>query len=118
MQLPEFTIFGLLVLATGSPIPGSSKDGVLTARQTIEAPGINVSDLDLGDFEPVGEAFLEGDSDSGGEDGGSGDANSVANSIPGTSVGSGSSSFNGDGSTSGSSACSKLELNSVLKRPC
>jgi hypothetical protein len=80
----------------------------LGVRQDISIPGLlNATDLDLSDIDIIPEAFLEGDSDSGGENDGAGDANSVANGYPGLSVGSGSSSFNQNGSTSGSSACCK-----------
>lgn len=112
MQLKLFTSFGVLALVASLPIP-EPEDATLEARQSLLGPGANITDLGLGEglsnFEPIGEATWEGDSDSGGEDKGSGDANSVANGyVPGSGIGSTSSSFNGNGSTSGSSACCKF----------
>ena len=111
MQLRSLAFLPLAVLVTSSPIPESANRKALVTRQVIRLPGVNVTNPNVvSDVELIGEAFLEGDSDSGGEDDGRGDANSVANGYPGNSVGVGSSSFNANGSTSGSSACSKPNL--------
>ena len=100
MHIQLLVAFGLLFLVTSLPIPNLSSIDTLIANAT-----------DLSGIQPIGEAFLEGDSDSGGEDKGAGDANSVANGYTtGGSVGSGSSSFNRIGSTSGSSVCCESRL--------
>ena len=108
MQLFLFLVLSVACCVSSLPISYFRRNLVLHTRQNIRSPWSNVTKVDLGDFEPIGEAWLEGDSDSGGEDKGSGDANSVANGyVPGASVGVASSSFNDKGSTSGTSACSK-----------
>ncbi|MCJ1330522.1 hypothetical protein MMC10_007207 [Thelotrema lepadinum] len=105
---PPFTVSTI-------PIPrNTTTSSNLSPRQTTtitEDPTLTIANITFGSVNLInvphlpGEAFLEGDSDSGGEDGGSGDANSVANGYPANSVGVGSSSFNDEGSTSGGSAC-------------